>query len=95
MRLDGEPVDPDGLDLPAEALDGAVLQVGKRRHRRLERAEPAPVRELRTATLLHSSVPVGRGLARPPAGGYTCWSRLKRRPRRGESPAAREAVFEN
>ena len=27
------------LDLPAGALDGSVLQVGKRRHRRLERAE--------------------------------------------------------
>ena len=38
MRLDGDPVDPAALDLPAEALDGKVLQVGKRRHRRLERA---------------------------------------------------------
>jgi tyrosyl-tRNA synthetase len=35
VKVDGEPVDPDDLDLHAEALDGAVLQVGKRRHRRL------------------------------------------------------------
>ena len=38
VRLDGDPVDPAALDLPVEALDGKVLQVGKRRHRRLERA---------------------------------------------------------
>ena len=38
VRLDGEPIDPGVLDLPIERLDGAVLQVGKRRHRRLERA---------------------------------------------------------
>ena len=37
VRLDGEVVDPKTLDLPAERLDGIVLQVGKRRHRRLER----------------------------------------------------------
>ncbi len=37
VKLDGEPVNPEALDLPAEALDGAVLQVGKRRHRRLRR----------------------------------------------------------
>ena len=45
------------------------------------------VRELRTATLLHSSVPEQAArLARTPAGGYTCWSRLKRHPRRGRPP---------
>ncbi len=33
VKLDGEPV--DALDLPAERLDGRVLQVGKRRFRRL------------------------------------------------------------
>jgi tyrosyl-tRNA synthetase len=33
VRLDGEPVDE--LDLPASALDGRVLQVGKRQFRRL------------------------------------------------------------
>ncbi len=38
VKLDGDTVDPDVLDLHAEALDGAVLQVGKRRHRRLELA---------------------------------------------------------
>ena len=31
MRLDGEPLAPDALDLPAAALDGRVLQLGKRR----------------------------------------------------------------
>jgi tyrosyl-tRNA synthetase len=35
VRLDGERVAPDVLDLPAEALDGRVLQVGKRQFRRL------------------------------------------------------------
>ena len=33
MKLDGEPVSE--LDLPAAELDGRVLQVGKRRFRRL------------------------------------------------------------
>ena len=37
VKLDGEAVNPDVLDLEADALDGAVLQVGKRRHRRLQR----------------------------------------------------------
>jgi tyrosyl-tRNA synthetase len=35
VKLDGEPVPPDALDLPADALDGRVLQVGKRQFRRL------------------------------------------------------------
>jgi tyrosyl-tRNA synthetase len=35
VRLDGEPVGPDELDLEPERLDGAVLQVGKRQFRRL------------------------------------------------------------
>jgi tyrosyl-tRNA synthetase len=35
VKLDGEPVPPDALDLPASELDGRVLQVGKRRFRRL------------------------------------------------------------
>ncbi|MGZ4202420.1 MAG: tyrosine--tRNA ligase [Thermoleophilaceae bacterium] len=38
VRLDGEPLGADEQDLPAERLDGAVLQVGKRRFRRLRRA---------------------------------------------------------
>jgi tyrosyl-tRNA synthetase len=37
VKLDGEPVDRDAFDVRAEVLDGAVLQVGKRRHRRLVR----------------------------------------------------------
>ena len=35
VRLDGEPLAPEDLDLPRERLDGAVLQVGKRHFRRL------------------------------------------------------------
>ena len=35
VRLDGEPLGADDLDVPADRLDGAVLQVGKRRFRRL------------------------------------------------------------
>jgi tyrosyl-tRNA synthetase len=34
-KLDGEPIDSDILDLEPAALDGRVLQVGKRRFRRL------------------------------------------------------------
>ncbi len=37
VRLDGEPVDASTLELPADRLEGRVLQVGKRRFRRLER----------------------------------------------------------
>jgi tyrosyl-tRNA synthetase len=37
VRLDGEPLDPAELDLEAERLDGAVLQVGRRQFRRLRR----------------------------------------------------------
>jgi tyrosyl-tRNA synthetase len=35
VRLDGRPLGNGALDLPAEELDGGVLQVGKRRFRRL------------------------------------------------------------
>jgi tyrosyl-tRNA synthetase len=35
VKLDGEPVAADVLDVPRAALDGRVLQVGKRRFRRL------------------------------------------------------------
>jgi tyrosyl-tRNA synthetase len=35
VRIDGEPVAPDTLDLPIDALDGRVLQVGKRQFRRI------------------------------------------------------------
>ena len=38
VRLDGEPLGAEDQDLPAERLDGAVLQVGKRRFRRLRRS---------------------------------------------------------
>jgi tyrosyl-tRNA synthetase len=35
VKLDGSPLAPDVLDLPSGELDGRVLQVGKRRFRRL------------------------------------------------------------
>jgi len=38
VRLDGRALGADDQDLPAEELDGALLQVGKRRFRRLRRA---------------------------------------------------------
>jgi tyrosyl-tRNA synthetase len=37
VKLDGEPLDGSALDLPAERLDGAVIQVGRRRFRRLRK----------------------------------------------------------
>jgi tyrosyl-tRNA synthetase len=37
VKLDGEPLDGEKLDLPANRLDGAVLQVGKRRFLRFRR----------------------------------------------------------
>jgi tyrosyl-tRNA synthetase len=42
IRLDGEQLGPGDLDVPVDRLDGAVLQVGKRRHKRFRAgAEPA------------------------------------------------------
>jgi tyrosyl-tRNA synthetase len=38
VKLDGEPLPAEPLDVPAAALDGRVLQVGKRRFRRLRLA---------------------------------------------------------
>jgi tyrosyl-tRNA synthetase len=37
VKLDGEPLDGSDLELPAERLDGAVIQLGKRRFKRLRR----------------------------------------------------------
>jgi tyrosyl-tRNA synthetase len=37
VRLDGEALAKDALDLPADQLDGAVIQLGKRRLKRLRR----------------------------------------------------------
>jgi tyrosyl-tRNA synthetase len=37
VKLDGDPLDEDSLDLPPERLDGAVIQLGKRRFKRLRR----------------------------------------------------------
>ncbi|HEY1597624.1 MAG TPA: tyrosine--tRNA ligase [Thermoleophilaceae bacterium] len=38
VKLDGEALDGGALDLPADRLDGAVLQIGKRRFKRFRRA---------------------------------------------------------
>ena len=38
IKLDGVPLRPDRLDLPPERLEGVVLQIGKRRFKRLRRA---------------------------------------------------------
>ena len=35
VRLDGEPMPAEPLDVPAAGLDGRVLQLGKRHFRRL------------------------------------------------------------
>ncbi|MGH2761123.1 MAG: tyrosine--tRNA ligase [Thermoleophilaceae bacterium] len=37
VRLDGEALDDSALELPAERLDGAVIQLGRRRFKRLRR----------------------------------------------------------
>jgi tyrosyl-tRNA synthetase len=41
VKLDGEPLPADAIDLPAGELDGRVLQVGKRHFRRLVVGQPA------------------------------------------------------
>jgi hypothetical protein len=38
VKVDGEALGADEQDVAAERLDGAVLQVGKRRFKRLRRA---------------------------------------------------------
>ena len=38
IRLDGEPVGPDALDIETSRLDGAVVQVGRRQFRRVRMA---------------------------------------------------------
>ena len=35
VKLDGEPVAADPLDVPAASLDGRVMQLGKRQFRRI------------------------------------------------------------
>jgi len=41
VRLDGQPLGSDELDLPTSRLDGAVLQLGKRRFKRFRRGAGA------------------------------------------------------
>jgi tyrosyl-tRNA synthetase len=38
VRIDGEPFAGAELDVPAERLDGVVVQLGKRRFKRLRRS---------------------------------------------------------
>ena len=38
VRLDGDELDGATLDVPADRLDGAVLQVGRRRFKKLRQA---------------------------------------------------------
>jgi len=38
VRLDGHPLGAGDLEIAADRLDGALLQVGKRRFRRLRRS---------------------------------------------------------
>ena len=38
VRLDGDELDGASLDVPADTLDGAVLQVGRRRFKKLRRS---------------------------------------------------------
>jgi tyrosyl-tRNA synthetase len=38
VKIDGDPVDPERLDLPSSGLSGSVLQVGKRRFARIATA---------------------------------------------------------
>jgi tyrosyl-tRNA synthetase len=42
VKLDGEPVAPDRLDVPASELEGRVLQLGRRQFRRLRLATHDP-----------------------------------------------------
>ncbi len=41
VKLDGEQLGADDVDLPAERLDGAVIQLGKRRFKRFRAAAPS------------------------------------------------------
>ena len=62
MRLDGEELDGASLDVPADALDGAVLQVGRRRFKKLRRSG---LRQGRSA-VLYSSVALQCVVEAPP-----------------------------
>ena len=49
VRLDGDPLTEGDLDVPVDRLEGAVLQVGRRKFRRIvvelasRRSPPAPL----------------------------------------------------
>ena len=63
MKLDGEPLAADPLDVPADALDGRVLQLGKRRFRRLRIGLRRRVLQSRAA----AETARGSGLGQPGA----------------------------
>ena len=71
VQLDGEPLGRRRSDLPAERLDGAVLQVGKRQFRRLRSGagwpstrHAAPAHARATATIVDLTEGVGRVVRR-------------------------------
>ena len=64
VKLDGEPVPAEPLDVPAAGLDGRVLQLGKRQFRRLRVAARRPV-ACRPQAPCYSSAPLGAGASRP------------------------------
>ena len=43
VKLDGEPMPADPLDVPADALDGRVMQLGKRQFRRIKISSAKPL----------------------------------------------------
>lgn len=43
VKLDGEPMPAEPLDVPAEALDGRVMQLGKRQFRRIKISSANPL----------------------------------------------------
>ena len=67
VKLDGEPVASDALELATGGLAGKVLQVGKRRFLRLVDARPEAQRATRqsAAAALYSRVLLGLALCRP------------------------------
>ena len=68
MRLDGEPLDEAAVDLPADRLDGAVLQVGRRRFKRLRSARARVVAA--PSAVLHCSVALGAVGIPDPSGRH-------------------------
>ena len=96
MRLDGEPVAAGRARPAGERLDGARAPGRQAPLRRLDAApEPASCVNYARRRLLHSCVPIRpRGLRGRLQGIYWLVA-PETAPAPRESPAAREAVFEN